>query len=133
MTIDRPVPPRPHPRAIRSSGGWLVRRLTLATVRVTSPDGYLDVPWRGLALCSDLTNLAAHAVERGATWTPVRRPSGPSGPTTPHRDRSGERLDVYLGAEASRCLTRLVQRLGGTRRAHVERAIVAEFERLGVL
>ena len=55
--------------------------------------------------------------------------SGPGGRTTPHAQRGGERLEVRLGDEASRCLTLLVQRLGGTRRSHVERAIVAEYQR----
>jgi hypothetical protein len=56
--------------------------------------------------------------------------SGPSGQTTPHAQRGGERLEVRLGDESSRCLTLLVQRLGGTRRSHVERAIVAEYQRV---
>lgn len=56
--------------------------------------------------------------------------SGPSGPSTPHRERSGERIEVQLGVEASRCLKLLIERLGGTRRAHIERAIVAEYRRV---
>ena len=83
----------------------------------------------GSATCDRATD------HRGRHWDRTTEPgrrfewggSGPGGRSKPQNEREGERLEVRLGDEASRCLTLLVQRVGGTRRSHVETAIVARY------
>ena len=105
------IPDKPHPRAIRTATGWLVRRTTTRTVRVTSDFGYIDVRLGAGATLDDATRLADTAIVKGTPWTRVPKVSGPSGGSSAARapDSGLKRVEAYLRPEAADALARLMR------------------------
>jgi len=124
-TMTTTIPDKPHLRGIRTHCGWLVRRMTRNTVRVTSEHGYVDIPLKPLegVTVNDATEQAAAAIEMGIrTWIPIHKASGPSGGSSAARaPGSGlRRVDVYLGPLATEALEAL---MAGASRPTVRSAI----------
>lgn len=114
------LPDEPHARAIRWHDA-LVKRVSRRRVRVTRPDvGYVDVMLGPGSTIVDAVNTATGLVASGTlAWTPVRRPSGPSGTRRAARSPGSglRRVEAYLSPEATAAHDRLKAQLGSTKAA----------------
>jgi len=118
MAADTPIPDEPHRRSLRWDD-WLVRRISARRVRVTSPEGYVDVTMGRGATVADATDAAASAVKCGdAAWTPVPTRAGGRTWTDEDRVASGlTKLVVWLSPEAEAGRRALTKHFGSARAA----------------
>lgn len=117
--VDSPIPDTRHSRSIRSSGGWLVRRISARLIRVTSDAGYIDVAIGKGATADQACELAQYEARHGS-WEPLPRRGGPSGPS---RSRAALKaaglryVESWVSPEASASFDRLKAHLGSGRAA----------------